>query len=107
MTKKIGFIGGGNMAEGIIKGLIASQTREASEILVKEVLAKRAEYLKNTYQLVTVDTYEELTQADILVIAVRPQDAKKVSEELSHYVDAGRHVIASICAGIQIPQFVQ
>lgn len=105
MAKKIGFIGGGNMAEGIIKGLIASKAKASSDILVKEVLPQRAEYLKATYKLVTVDSYEELAKADILVIAVRPQDAKAVSEELSSFVDAKKHSIVSICAGIQIPKF--
>ena len=35
MSKKIGFIGGGAMAEGIIKGLIASKTLAPEEIYVK------------------------------------------------------------------------
>ena len=107
MAKKIGFIGGGNMAEGIIGGLLGTKTKEPSEILVKEVLPERAVYLKDTYQLVTVDSYEAVAEADILVIAVRPQDAKKVSEELRPFVDVKRHSVVSICAGIQIEQFAQ
>lgn len=107
MAGKIGFIGGGNMAEGIIGGLLGTKTKAPSEILVKEVLPERAAYLKETYQLVTVDSYEAVTEADILVIAVRPQDAKKVSEELRPFVDAKRHSVVSICAGIKIEQFAQ
>lgn len=107
MAKKIGFIGGGNMAEGIIKGLLATKTKAPSEILVKEVLKDRATYLKETYQLETADTYEEVAAADILVIAVRPQDARKVSEELRPFVDEKKHSIVSICAGLQIQQFAQ
>lgn len=107
MAKKIGFIGGGNMAEGIIKGLIASGTKASTDILVKEVLPARASYMKETYKLVLADSYEAVAEADILVIAVRPQDAKQVSEALKPYVDVKKHIVVSICAGILIGAFAQ
>lgn len=73
MNKKIGFIGGGNMAEGIIKGLLNTGAKSAQEILVKELIPARKQYLKETYGLLLTDSYEELAvEADILILAVRP-----------------------------------
>lgn len=103
MNKKIGFIGGGNMAEGIIKGLLNTGAKSAQEILVKELIPARKQYLKETYGLLLTDSYEELAvEADILILAVRPQDAKSVGLELAKVIDAGKHTLVSICAGIQI-----
>lgn len=108
MSKNIGFIGGGNMAEGIIRGLLNTNTKTTEEVIVKELLPARQEYLKATYGIVLVDTLKELAeQADILILAVRPQDAKQVSEELRQVIDAGKHTVVSICAGIQMVQFAQ
>lgn len=102
MTKKIGFIGGGSMAEGIIRGLISSETLEAEKIYVKEILLQRKQYLKEQYQIQLIDNLDELAEkADILVLAVRPQDAEKVAEELAGVIRE-KNVLVSICAGISI-----
>ena len=41
MSKSIGFIGGGAMATGIIKGILSANTLTAEEIYVKELLPER------------------------------------------------------------------
>ena len=51
MSKSIGFIGGGAMATGIIKGILSANTLTAEEIYVKELLPERQVYLKETYGL--------------------------------------------------------
>lgn len=102
MSKAIGFIGGGNMAEGIIRGILASGNLSNEEIFVKELLPQRKEYLQKQYQIQLVDDLGELAQkAYILVLAVRPQDAEKVTRELSAVV-SDENILLSICAGIQI-----
>lgn len=102
MGKTIGFIGGGNMAEGIIKGLLDSGAKTKDEILVKEILEERKQYLSKTYGIVTIDETKNIAEkADILVLAVRPQDAKPVVLELSGYIKEDKTIV-SICAGIQI-----
>ena len=51
MSKSIGFIGGGAMATGIIKGILSANTLTAEEIYVKELLPERQVYLNETYGL--------------------------------------------------------
>ena len=102
MSKSIGFIGGGAMATGIIKGILSANTLTAEEIYVKELLPERQVYLKETYGLQLADSLKELAEkAKVLVLAVRPQDAEKAARELSEVITPD-HVLVSICAGIQI-----
>ena len=102
MSRKIGFIGGGNMAEGIIGGLIASKSVDATSVFVREIRADRQQYLTGKYGITAASDNEELLkQADIIVLAVRPQDAEPVVRAISGYVE-DRHIIVSICAGIKI-----
>lgn len=105
MSRKIGFIGGGNMAEGIIGGLISAGTFSGNEIYVKEIIEQRAKYLSEKYGVTIVGSYTELAEnADILVLAVRPQDAQEVSIELRKVVSE-KNIIVSICAGILMEKF--
>lgn len=102
MNKTIGFIGGGNMAEGIISGLLGSKAKTKEEILLKEILDERKKYMHTTYGISIIDDLETLVQkADILVLAVRPQDAEPVAVELSKYISRDK-IVVSICAGIQM-----
>ena len=80
MSKSIGFIGGGAMATGIIKGILSANTLTSEEIYVKELLPERQVYLKETYGLQLADSLKELAEkATVLVLAVRPQDAEKAA----------------------------
>lgn len=102
MSRKVGFVGGGNMAEGIIGGLVAAGTFPGAEIYVKEILPQRAQYLKDRYGVTIVDSYKDIAEAaDIIVLAVRPQDAEPVSRDLGAVL-ADDKIIVSICAGILI-----
>jgi pyrroline-5-carboxylate reductase len=102
MKKTIGFLGGGNMAEGIIRGILATGSWDKEEIFVQEILPARKEYLKDTYEIQLTESLKELAQkAQLIVLAVRPQDAPKVVRELNGYLN-DEHILLSICAGIQI-----
>jgi len=50
-SKKIGLIGGGNMGEALIKGLLQSGHFETSQITVSDISRDRLNYLQDTYQL--------------------------------------------------------
>jgi pyrroline-5-carboxylate reductase len=97
--KKIGFIGGGNMAEAIIKGLLASGV-SADDILVAEPLVQRREFLSGTFAVFAGnDPLEVARLADILILAVKPQMAASVLTTLEPAVSA-ETLVVSIMAGI-------
>jgi len=101
-SKKIGFIGGGNMAEALIKGLLSASFIEAKSLLVSDVSAERREYLHKEYHVkVTDDNGELAKKCDIILLAVKPQAMNKVLEGIAEQVH-DKTLIISVAAGIPI-----
>lgn len=73
---KIAFVGGGAMAEAIIKGVIGSGLVAGENIAVGEHGTERCNYLKETYGVnATTDNKEAVRDADLVIFAVKPQVA--------------------------------
>ncbi|MGR8935094.1 MAG: pyrroline-5-carboxylate reductase [Gammaproteobacteria bacterium] len=99
-TQKIGFIGGGNMAASLIKGLIASG-HEAQNIWVADIDATKLQYLADQLQVNTSSDNLTVAQAaDVLVLAVKPQILQNVAENLAACVQRKKPLVVSIAAGI-------
>jgi len=102
LNKKIAFIGGGNMAEGIIKAMIQEEACSAEQINVSDVVQSRLDYLAEQYQLKTFTSIADaIADVQMIFVAVRPQDAAGVFQELKEKEQNGSLVI-SICAGITL-----
>ena len=101
-NKKLGFIGGGNMTEALLKGLLASSSVGPKDILVSDLLSDRLEYLNKEYKIKTTDDSRKLVQkSDILILAVKPQVVSKALESFSDLMDSHK-IIISVAAGISI-----
>ena len=75
-AKKIAFIGGGAMAEAIIKGILGGCLIAASDIYVGNRTQKRCDYLKATYGVQAMtDNKAAVAEADLVIFAVKPQVA--------------------------------
>ena len=100
--RRIGFIGSGNMAEAIIRGLLASKTVDPSRITASDVLKERLDFMESTYRIhTTTDNAVLVKAADILVLAVKPQVAGKVLAHMAPHTDDTKLVI-SIVAGLTV-----
>ncbi|MBJ6727938.1 pyrroline-5-carboxylate reductase [Geomesophilobacter sediminis] len=98
--KKTGFIGGGNMAEAIIKGLLAGGVA-AADLTVAEPFPQRRDYLAERYGITTIADNVELCQAsDTIIIAVKPQVSNAVFSTIENVVGVNKLVI-SIMAGVR------
>ncbi len=99
----IGFIGGGNMGEAIIKGLIQSNVYSPDKITVSDVSKERLEFLKNSYNVdITHVNKNVVKKSDILLIAVKPQIIEKVLGDIKESIDKNNHVVVSIAAGVSV-----
>ena len=97
----IGFIGGGNMAEALIKGIVAAGIYAPENVLVSDIRAERLEYLTDKYGVTAAASNSELAaKVDILVLSVKPQKMTEVLEDLKGAIVAGTLVV-SIAAGIK------
>lgn len=102
MVKKIGFIGAGNMAEALMKGIISSGEATAPEIIASEVVAARREYVTKTLEISVVpDNTMVAKGANIIVLAVKPNIVATVLDELKPILTSN-HLVISIAAGVKI-----
>ncbi len=98
--KVIGFIGGGNMAEALIKGLLAGGL-PAADLIVAEPHDKRRDLLAENYGLKCAEGNSAVIKAsDIIILAVKPQVADKVLQEIGGVKATGKLFI-SIMAGVK------
>jgi pyrroline-5-carboxylate reductase len=95
MNKTIAFIGAGNMAEALIRGLLAGKTVAPRQIIAADIRPDRLEYLAGKFGIRT----GEVTGADIIILAVKPQ---QMSDVFSSFIlhPSSLPLFISIAAGI-------
>lgn len=102
MSKKIGFIGCGNMGGAMVGGLINSGFQKPEDIIISTRTEESASNLKENLEVnTTVDNKVVAKEADILFLAVKPNMYKKVIEEVRSYISKDKLVV-TIAAGITI-----
>lgn len=101
---KIGFIGAGNMAKAIIKGLISAKLYRSEEILVyNHRYAPTLKNLENELAITPVLQLDEVCQqTDMLVLAVKPFVFPTLLEKLAPLIQD--QLILSIASGVTIQQ---
>ena len=103
--RKIGFLGGGNMAAALIRGLLHSETMAADQIRASDVKAERLAELREKYGIQTsLDNDEIVRWADIIVIAVKPQIVDRILAPIGVAMSPDDLVI-SIAAGMPLEAF--
>lgn len=99
-------IGGGNMGLTFAKSFINSHVVTNQQLMILEKSEARAAHLKtlNIAQIYTEPTC--VKQADLLVLAVKPQNSEALFKEMSAYIDQDQ-VVLSIMAGVKIETIQQ
>jgi len=102
MTKKIGFIGVGNMGSAIIRGLAS---RDDIELHGMDHRMAQLRELSEELGVVMQETAQDLVKVcDYIVLAVKPQHAETVVKEITGDLDTSKCLI-SICAGLTLARF--
>ena len=97
---KIGFIGGGALAEALVKGLAGKLVKDPGNIYVSDHKEGRCEELRAKYHVnATVGAASFVGLTDVLVLAVKPKDARKAMEEIAA---ADSTLIVSVVAGMKL-----
>ncbi|PPD49529.1 MAG: pyrroline-5-carboxylate reductase [Methylobacter sp.] len=98
--KKIGFIGGGNMASSLINGLIVSG-HAAHSLWVSDINADVVSTLSEKLGVNSTTSNEELVNAvDVVVLAVKPQNLADVAKHIAPLIQQKQSLVVSIAAGI-------
>ena len=72
---KLGVIGGGAMAENILRGILTADLVSSDQITVSDIHAQRLNYIKDAFGVITLlDNTILVSQSDIVLLAVKPQN---------------------------------
>ncbi len=100
--KKIGFIGAGNMAGALIKGLLSAKLYRSPEMIVSDAMPAQLKKIKKAYQVDGVnDNRAVVREAHAIVLAVKPQIIDQVLAEIRPEVTKNSLFI-SIAAGVPL-----
>lgn len=103
---RVGFVGGGTMGEAMIKSLLAKGVVKPADIIVSDVSQHRREVLSTRHDVkTTADNREAAKDADIVILAVKPQELDKVLAEIKGL--SQKQVVLSIAAGIALDSLKQ
>ena len=99
---KVAFIGGGKMAEAILHGVLSGKLADPEDISVGEPVSERREYLTTQFGInADADNRKSAKQADLVVVAVKPQDLTSVMAQLNGCLDSTQAAL-SIVAGAKM-----
>ncbi len=100
--ERIVFIGGGNMARSLIGGLMAGGW-PAERITVTDPSADQRELLASRFGVTTAaDNEAAIADADVVVLAVKPQLMEQVCQGLAPALAGAQPLIVSIAAGVRM-----
>ena len=101
MSKRIGFIGVGNMGSAMLKGILNTESLKSDEVIAScrsEETQKRI--ARDLMIRVTLDN-AEAAQADVVFIAVKPAQVDEVASQIREILHEGQLVI-SVAAGYDL-----
>lgn len=98
----VGLIGAGNMARSLIGGLRVSGV-DGTRLVVADPIAERLSELKREYGVrVSRDNSSVARAADLLVLAVKPQDLRSVASDIGPALPERRPLVISVAAGVRV-----
>ena len=107
LDKRIGFLGAGNMAEALMKGLLRGGHCDPSQVAASAPREERVAELRERYGIFATQKNLELVErSDIVVLSVKPQIMRKVLDEIGEKL-APETLVISVAAGIPIAAIEQ
>jgi pyrroline-5-carboxylate reductase len=101
-VETIGFIGAGNMAEALIKGVINAKLYAPENVLISDIRDERLRLLTEKYGVISCEGNDELAaKVETVVLSIKPQNMTDALESIKDSTGSEKLVI-SIAAGIKV-----
>lgn len=101
VEKSIGFIGAGNMAEAMIRGLLRGSVFAPEQIIASAPREERLRELAEKYHIRTTTSNRDAAGQAIVVLSVKPQILGRVLDEIADSIHS-ESLIISIAAGVPV-----
>lgn len=101
---KLAIIGAGNIGIAIAQGLTDSGMYKENEIILTR---RKTDHLSDFHKKgfgVNSDNLFAVKNAQVIIIAVEPQQVDPVLEEISSVIEEGKHLLISVITGVSIKQ---
>jgi pyrroline-5-carboxylate reductase len=99
-NKTIAFIGVGNMGEALIRGLFTAGIVKPERIIATDVRPERLEVFSRDFGIrTTADNAGAVATADIVLLAVKPQQMSEVLAGFKSHI-SNQHLVITIAAGV-------
>ena len=104
---KLAFIGGGAMAEAMIRGVLSASLAGPEDISVGEIVESRCRYLTDQYRVyATPNNTKAVSKGDLVVLSVKPQNLQEVAPDIKDAL-ADHQTVLSIIAGVRMSTLIE
>jgi pyrroline-5-carboxylate reductase len=101
VATKIGFIGAGNMATALIRGIVAARDGDGSQLAATDVDVAKTQLLRDELNIQVCEDASALCQwADVVILAVKPQVIERVLDSCHDHLGP-KHLVISVAGGIR------
>ena len=99
-TGKIAILGSGNIGISLAKGLVKANYVQTSQIsLTRRNITNLSEFAASGF-VVSADNRAVVAAADVIVLAVLPQQLNQLMEQIADVIDINKHVVISVASGV-------
>ena len=98
--KKIAIIGSGNIGLSLAKGLVKANFAQAGDITLTR---RNTDHLKSFAEAgfnVSNNNKQAVVDADVVILAVLPQQLNTVLDEINTSIDPAKHLVISVISGV-------
>jgi pyrroline-5-carboxylate reductase len=106
-NKNIAIIGAGNIGISLARGLVASGEIMPGAISLIKRKVETISHLKELGFVVTDNLADAVIPANVLVLAVLPQQLKNVLLELRGLIKPGKHLVISVVSGVSVADIAE
>ncbi len=103
MINSITIIGGGNLGKAIAEGLVVSGFVKAKQITVTKRNTSSLDQLKKQGVNITTNNKAAVKNADVVLLCVKPFQAKEIAKEISKSLNS-HQIVISVISGVNIDE---
>ena len=104
---KLGFIGTGNLASAILRGVVACEKIAPSEIIIYDINTEKLNALSEELSVCVARNAKQVAaECENIIIAVKPKDLAALADGIKAEVKANNTLVVSTAAGTETSKIV-